>query len=673
MSFALSAAVTGMQAHQKMLDVAGNNLANLNTNGYKSSTINFAEMLSQTLKRASQPTTAIGGTNPQQMGLGVKVSAITRNMTQGNIVTTGQPLDIAIEGEGFLVLNDGEKSVFTRVGSFAVDADSMLVDPSTGYRVQRMGVVGEAGGFQIPGNSTIRIPYDALLPANSTKEVVMTGNLSADSGTPTTNVLSTGDIRYTAGGAAAAATTALADLDQFTGSVGANDQIVITGTDKDGTAISSTLAVTSTTTVGDLIDKINSLYSDSTASLSDGVIYLTDDAAGYSRTDINLSYSGDSTNTRVADNGWNSSGVAATGSSTIASLDELGGTIGSSDSITISGTTKAGATVSATLSVDSSTTLDDLLTAVNNAFPGSTATLVDGKIQLRDDTSGASQTDISLSYSGTGALSMPTDFALDTTGGSASALTMPGYFQLVAAGGNAVKNVDTTIYDALGGKHVMTAAFVKTDTANTWDLVVTTVSGDVKEIDDRRIEGITFNTDGGYSGLNSGTDFSFGITFTHDPTRIQDITAQLGTPGRYDGLTQFGGSSTAVITSQDGYESGKLASLGIDNAGVLIGTFTNGQKQDLATLALGLFRNPAGLESVGGGYYIPSENTGDPVIVQATSGGAGTIHGGSLEKSNVDVANEFVQMIEAQNGFQANARTISVANDILRELSTLIR
>jgi flagellar hook protein FlgE len=672
MSFALSAAVTGMQAHQRMLDVAGNNLANLNTSGYKSSNITFSEMLSQTLKRASQPTTAIGGTNPQQMGLGVKVSAITRNMTQGNITSTGQPLDIAIEGEGFFVLNDGEKNVYTRVGSFAVDADSMLVDPSTGYRVQRMGIIGESGGFQTPGNANIKIPYDTLLPANSTSKIVMTGNLSADNSEASTNLLSSGT-RYTAGGAAASTTTAIGDLDQFTGTVGAADEITVTGTGRDGSTISTTLGVTSTTTVGDLIDKINSVYPDSTASLTDGVIYLTDNTSGYSRTDINLSYAGDSTNTRLSDLQYTVGGVAATASATLSSLGQFSGTIGSSDQITITGTDRDGTAVSSTLNVTSGTTLGDLLTAINTAYPDSTATLVDGKIQLRDSATGTSETDISLAYSGDATLTTPTDFTLSTTGGTAASMTMPGYFQLSTAGGNAVKNVDATIYDALGGKHVLTAAFVKTDAANSWDMVLTSVSGDVASINDRRIEGITFNTDGGYSGLTSGTDFSFGITFTHDESRIQEVTAELGTPGKFDGITQFGGSSTAVITSQDGYESGKLSSLGIDNAGVLIGTFTNGQKQDLATIAIGLFRNPAGLESAGSGYYTPSENTGDAVIVQATNGGAGTIHGGSLEKSNVDTANEFVQMIEAQNGFQANARTISVANDILRELSTLIR
>jgi flagellar hook protein FlgE len=546
MSFALSAAVTGMQAHQKMLDVAGNNLANLNTSGYKSSTISFAEMLSQTLKRASQPTDLIGGTNPQQMGSGVEVANITRNMTQGNIVKTGNPLDLAIEGEGFFVLNDGEKNVYTRVGSFTVDANSNLVDPSTGYRVQRMGAIGESDGFQVAGDSTIRVPYDTLLPANATSSINLSGNLSSDTGTPTTNVLNSGT-RYTLNGAAASSSTVLGDLDQFSGTIGSSDAIAITGMDRDGSAISSTLSVTSTTTVADLITQINSVYTNSTASLQDGRIILMDNTSGYSKTDINITYSG-------------------------------------------------------------------------------------------------------------------------TAG-----LETPGYFKITTAGGNMTKNVDMTVFDALGGKHVMTASFVKTDTPSQWDLVLTSVTGDVHSLTDRRIEGITFNAEGCYSGITGTDTLTFGVSFEQDPATIQEITASLGTIGKYDGVTQFGGSSTAVVTGQDGYESGKLSSLGVDNEGILIGSFTNGQKKDIATIAVGLFRNPAGLESVGKSFYIPSANTGDPVIVQSMNGGAGTIHGGSIEGSNVDVANEFVDMIQAQNGFQANARTITVANDILRELSTLIR
>jgi flagellar hook protein FlgE len=88
---------------------------------------------------------------------------------------------------------------------------------------------------------------------------------------------------------------------------------------------------------------------------------------------------------------------------------------------------------------------------------------------------------------------------------------------------------------------------------------------------------------------------------------------------------------------------------------------------------MALFKNAAGLESAGGGYFVPSSNSGDAVATDAMSGGAGTIHGGALEKSNADIATEFVNLIQAQSGYQANARTIRVATDILAELSNLIK
>jgi flagellar hook protein FlgE len=147
----------------------------------------------------------------------------------------------------------------------------------------------------------------------------------------------------------------------------------------------------------------------------------------------------------------------------------------------------------------------------------------------------------------------------------------------------------------------------------------------------------------------------------------------MGTPGQFDGLTQFAGTSTAVAREQDGYESGVLSAVSIDNEGTVIGAFSNGIKKDIATLEIAVFQNTSALESAGSGYFIASANSGDAVSTQAMTGGAGTIHGGALEKSNADVATEFVNMIQAQNGFQANARTITVANEILRELTTLIR
>lgn len=554
MSFALSAGVSGLQAHQKMLDVSGNNLANVNTTAFKASTITFSELLSETIKKASQPTSGVGGTNPQQMGSGVGVSSISPNMTQGNIVSTGNALDMAIEGEGYFVLSDGGQYVYTRAGEFAVDADGNLVDPSTGYHVQRIGSEGELEGFQVPGDSNIHIPYDVAMPAVATTEIVVTGNLSADESYDVTRTqVVNSNISYTySNGTNATEDTELDQLDQYTGTL-TSGTITISGYDQDGTAFDSglTLAVDGSTTLGDLIDHLN-----------------------------------------------------------------------------------------------------------NNVLDGSTASLVNGQIRITDDTSGYSRTDIDLSYSGDGTLEMP------------------AYFEISTVGGEEVKSVNITVYDSQGGQHVISGAFVRTDTDNTWDMVLTSITGDISEITmaNRRIEDITFDaSDSSYSGLGGTDSTEFVITFAHDTSSPQTISINFGTAGKLDGLTQFAGSSTAVASEQDGYEAGSLSTVSVNNEGIVIGAFSNGIKKNIATLQIALFQNTAGLENIGTGYFIPSANSGEAIATQAMTGGAGTIQGGALEKSNADVATEFVNMIQAQNGFQANARTITVANEILQELTSLIR
>ncbi|MCK4291760.1 MAG: flagellar hook-basal body complex protein [Planctomycetes bacterium] len=565
---ALSSGVTGLQAHQKMLDVAGNNLANVNTTGFKSSRMTFSELLSQTIKKASQPTSAIGGTNPQQMGSGVGIAGISPDMTQGNIVSTGNPLDLAIEGEGYFVLNDGSQNIYTRAGAFAVDANSAFVDPATGYLVQRIGSVGVSDGFQTAGNSNVMVPYDVAMAANATSEVVIAGNLSADATFDTTQTqkLSSNMAFTTSSGTAATSETLVSALDQFSGSFGTID--------------------------------------------TDGKLYVT---------------------------GWKPDGAEV--------IDATG------------------------LDVSATTKMSDVLTYIESQLGASnvTASMSAGKIVVTDDTSGYSKSDVALSYTG-------------SSDGSDS-LTVPAYFEITSVGGDEVKNVNITVYDTQGGKHVLSGAFVRTGTANTWDMVLTSITGDIEAIDisgksDRRISGIEFDAgDGSYGGLNStiADTAQFKVTFKHDTSNPQTIATSLGSVGQFNGLTQFAGNSTAVAREQDGYEAGSLSTVSVSNEGIVIGAFSNGIKKNIATVQIALFQNTSGLESIGNGYFIPSANSGDAVATQAMIGGAGSIHGGSLEKSNADVASEFVNMIQAQNGFQANARTIRVANDILRELTTLIR
>ncbi len=564
MSSALTSGVTGLQAYQKMLDVAGNNLANINTTAFKTNRITFSELLSETIKKASQPTANAGGTNPQQMGSGVGISGISPNMSQGNIENTANPLDLAIEGQGYFVLNNSQQNIYTRAGVFAVDAKSNLVDPATGCLVQRIGREGESDGFQAPGDSNVHVPYDAAMPANHTSQIKVTGNLSADAeftDGPQTQLICSNIAYTTNGGTVASTDTKIGQIDQFSGGSGTNGQ-------------------------------------------------LGDDQSGI-----------------ITIEGFNPDGT------------ELSNNL--------------------TFDIDAEKTLGNLITHLNTfVLTGATASLVNGKIRITDNTSGFSKTDLSLSYSGDGSL------------------TMPAYFEILSAGGEEVKNINITVFDSQGGKHVLTGAFVRTDTQNKWDMVLTSITGDVYQItpDNRRIENITFNaSDGSYIGLSGSDSPQFVITFAHDTVHPQTIDLWMGSAGQMDGMTQFKGSSTAVAREQDGYEAGILTNVSVNNDGVLIGAFSNGIKKNIATLQIALFQNTSGLESIGGGYFIPSANSGGAVATQAKTGGAGCIHGGALEKSNADVATEFVNLIQAQNGFQANARTIRVANDILRELSNLIR
>ncbi|MHC4314566.1 MAG: flagellar hook-basal body complex protein [Planctomycetota bacterium] len=546
-----------------MQDVTGKNGAAADTTASESGRTNFSELLSKKIGTRLQPMVNVGGINPKYTS-GVGIAGTTPNMPKGNIIHTGNPLDLAIEGDGYFVLSDGKQHIYTNSAAFAVDANSSLVDPVTGYTIQRIGSEGEGNGFQIPGDNNVRVPYGAVMSANRTSEIKVSGNLSFDAalaGRPQTQQI-TSNITYTSnGGTVATTATELDQLDQFNGGSGIDGRleagesgtITISGYNPNGTALSSglTFSVNPTTTLGDFINHLNT-----------------------------------------------------------------------------------------------------------SVLSGSTASLVGGKIQITDDTGDCSRTDISLSYSGNGSL------------------TTPGYFEILTVGGEEVKNVGITIYDSQGGKHVLTGAFVRASRPNTWEMVLSSVTGDVSEITmaNRRIENICFNeSDGTYAGLSGSDSPQFVITFAHDVANPQTIKVQMGTVSGLDGLTQFKGNSTAAASEQDGYEAGRFSTVSVNNEGVIVGGFSNGIEKNIARLRVALFQNDSELESLGGGYFALSANSGDAVAASAMTDGAGTVHSGSLEKSNADVATEFVNMIQAQNGFQANVRTISAANEILREMSNLFR
>ena len=180
---ALFTGASGLQANSAALDVIGNNLANLNTTGYKTQRTLFKDLVYQTMNPGSAPTATSGGTNPAQNGFGVAVGTVDSLFSQGSVNPTGRSLDAAIQGSGFFVVSNGQSTAYSRAGSFGVDAAGFLVDPNTGFRVQRTGTVGQGSattpGFQVPGINDIRVPFGAGAQGTPTSSVTLQGNISS--------------------------------------------------------------------------------------------------------------------------------------------------------------------------------------------------------------------------------------------------------------------------------------------------------------------------------------------------------------------------------------------------------------------------------------------------------------------------------------------------------------
>ena len=176
--------ISGLRVHQTKLDVIGNNIANVNTVGYKASRTVFQEVYSQTLKAAAAPTTDgnRGGTNPQQVGLGVSVAAIDVLHTSSGVQRTDKATDLAIEGDGFFVVADGDTRYYTRAGNFDISPNGYLVSAS-GLKVQGWTQKDENGEIMVSSSpdslTDIRLDSNMHMPANPTSYIEFAGNLDS--------------------------------------------------------------------------------------------------------------------------------------------------------------------------------------------------------------------------------------------------------------------------------------------------------------------------------------------------------------------------------------------------------------------------------------------------------------------------------------------------------------
>ncbi len=376
---ALAAGISGLKTSQAALNVIGDNLANLNTPGFKSSRVTFSDELSQTLRPANAPSGGVGGKNPMQSGTGTRVSSIDVNYGQGGITPTGRPFDLAIEGEGFFVLTNGTQDFYTRVGAFNLDENNDLVDSATGYKVKATA-------------STINVPTDTVVPAKATASVDLVGNLDSGTTSGADNQIITTTVAFATAGGAAISTTLLNDLTINTTNYDlTNDTINVTGSETNGTDVNATFTYgVDGTTLGDLRDFISASYGSATASIDgSGNIVVTADAPGDS--DLSLTITDGSSTDGVT--AWNSFSVTTPGTgetyvTTVPVFDAQGKSF--PVTLTFEKTTSNVWDVSATMDPDDGSITSLGITAINFGTNGSYASIggtSDMTILLPDGTS----------------------------------------------------------------------------------------------------------------------------------------------------------------------------------------------------------------------------------------------------------------------------------------------
>jgi flagellar hook protein FlgE len=645
--------LSGMRAHQRYLDVIGNNVANVSTVGFWGSRASFSDILSYTIRPGSGPEGLFGGENPLQIGLGTRVSSIDLNTVQGTFTDTGRPLDVAIQGKGFFTLTDGVQTYFTRAGAFGIDGDRSLVDLRTGFRVQNT------------SGTTITVPVSDTLPPQATSEIKFQGNLPAVVSGPLEEILES--VAAFQAGTAATKTSnppgpgTTYDISAFLDrtllvAVNGGAQQTVTfpasvfgaGTNVSASAIAARFAsvtgltATANNGTGDIVFDTVKLGTAATLKFDDGA-----GATGFL--------------TQLGLNATLVSGTqsAATAATNLSSLVGRNSAYVNGDRITVSGTNPNSTAVSDTFVYGTNgTTLGDLITFINATFDSAQVTA-------------ALQTNGMLRMTAT--QKQPANLSLfigDATGNTGSS-TWPNFKVIQDGKGPDTATTSIDVIDSLGRAHAVKMTFTRTIAdPNVWDMQATMDAAE-GTIPSATIGTIRFNSDGSFNvigGGNNALTFSFaGIA------AAQTVTINLGTSGQYDGVAMLGNKATVAATDQDGYAAGTLLNVAFDQEGKLLGYYSNGKTKEFAQLRISVFPNEGGLLRAGDTLFVQSPNSDDPIATTAVAAGAGVIRAGSLENSNVDIAQEFVSLIEAQRGFQANSRVITTTDEMLAELMNIVR
>lgn len=540
----LFAGVSGLRNHQTMLDVIGNNIANVNTVGFKGSRVTFSDSFNQFVRYGTNPSGDAGGTNAYQVGLGMKISSIDRLWNQGTFERTGVTTDLALQGNALYILKNNGETYYSRAGSFVFDADGKLVSSYNGAKVQ--GKIATTEGIIPPGNNLqdIKIDPNLRLPAVSTTSINWGGNLNS-------NATVTRTEKYVQSG-------------NINSSMNVNDTIVESNTIYDPDGNEYTFKTT---------------YKKTAANTYDMTYSLIDKTSG---------------NT-----------VLTSPAPTVMVYD---------------GTTGA-------------------LVTMNGQAPA--------EIQIQNTASGI-------------------DFNFDprtvTQKNAAKSIssTVDNNRQPTMVKGT------LTVYDSLGNAHTLTLKFTKTEN-NKWNFTSTIPSSSgTLSANTGKVE---FNADGSINTINPNPPI---ISFTPSGgASPQSIKLDFGSG--FSGVTQTSSNSVLSALSQNGSASASLSNLNIDQYGFIVGVFSNGTSRKLAQIMLATFPNTSALASKGDSEFAISANSGSAFVGAAGEETGTTIQSGMLEQSNIDLSEEFTKMIMSQRGFQANARIITISDELLQEVTNLVR
>lgn len=553
----LFAGVSGLRNHQSMMDVIGNNIANVNTIGYKGSRVTFSDTFNQFVKAGTNPTESTGGTNTFQVGLGMKINSIDRNWNQGTFERTGITTDLALQGPGMFVLKNNGEQFYSRAGAFVFDANGKLVNPQNGAVVQ--GKIANDDGVIPPGNNLedIEIDTNLKLPAVATSLIKWGGNLKSNS------------------------------------DVTRSEKVELRGNINSGET--GPFSPPENTTI----------YNEYGEEFKFKVEYVATGTPN--QYDLNW---------ELLDSDGKALATPVNGSITALTFEE----------------NPAG---SGTFVMDAASIAK--FDNTNNKVHDSTS-----NISFIFDAQNVTQNESTTTLSS-------------------------------SADGNREPNIvsgSVTVFDSLGNAHQATLKFTRLDT-NQWTWTVSVPGESTGGAPASTTGTIEFNSDG---TLDPAKVSPNNPQFTFVPAGgANPVVIDLDFGSGFNGVTQTSSSSVVSALSQDGSASASLSNLNIDQYGNIVGIFSNGNSRTLAQIMAATFTNLNGLISTGDNMYAAYANSGEPRIGSLGEETGTTVQSGALEQSNVDLSEEFTKMIVSQRGFQSNARVITTADNLLQEITNLIR